>query len=176
MVNQVILVDENDKAVGQMEKYETHQKGLLHRAFSVFIVNLRNELLLQRRAYSKYHSGGLWTNTCCSHPRPGEETQAAAMRRLKEEMGCECVLKRQFGFIYKADLDNGMTEYEYDHVYTGIHTLNPIPDPNEVAEWKWVSLEEISKSLKNHPNQYTVWFAHIWEKVAETLKVSNLQD
>ncbi len=134
----VVLVDENDKPVGTEEKLKAHQDGKLHRAFSVFIFNSQKQLLLQRRALSKYHSAGLWTNTCCSHPRPEESVLASAHRRLQEEMGFDCELKEIFNFKYKADFDNGLVEHEFDHVIIGYHDQNPISNPNEVDSYKWI--------------------------------------
>ena len=136
---EVILVDENDIAIGSMEKLEAHQKGILHRAFSVFIFNSNNELLLQRRALTKYHSSGLWTNTCCSHPQPNEDTLAAANRRLKEEMGMQTSLTHKTSFIYKTNFDNGLTEHEFDHVFIGHTDTNPTINPEEVDSYKWIS-------------------------------------
>lgn len=164
-MEQVILVDENDREIGLMEKMEAHEKGLLHRAFSVFLFNEKNELLLQKRASSKYHSGGLWTNTCCSHPRQNESITEAGSRRLMEEMGIVAEATPEFSFIYKAELDNGLTEHELDHVLIG--TFNGIPKINteEVEDWKFVSMEFIEKDLKIHPEKYTAWFLIIFEEV-----------
>lgn len=154
----VVLVDEQDNETGVMEKLQAHREELLHRAFSVFIFNSKNELLLQQRAAGKYHSAGLWTNACCSHPRPGENTKDAAIRRLKEEMGISCELKEAFSFIYKAELEHGLTEYEFDHVFTGVTDALPAPDTSEVADWKYVKPEELEAELKKYPEQYTAWF------------------
>jgi isopentenyl-diphosphate delta-isomerase len=155
---EVILVDVNDEPIGTMEKMEAHEKGLLHRAFSVFIFNDFGELLLQRRANSKYHSGGLWTNTCCSHQRPGETNIQAASRRLQEEMGFETDLTPKFTFLYKCDMGNGLTEHEFDHVLFGVYNNIPDPNPSEVSAWKFLSLEAIDKELLNKPHMYTEWF------------------
>lgn len=155
---EVILVDEHDEPCGVMEKMEAHEKGLLHRAFSVFIFNERGEMLIHQRAMGKYHSGGLWTNACCSHPRPGEDTEAAAHRRLMEEMRIDCELHRQFSFMYKAGLDNGMTEHEYDHVYFGHYNDFPDPDPKEVMAWKYISPEAMAAEIEQSPENYTQWF------------------
>lgn len=154
----VILVDSQDNEIGRMEKLEAHQKGILHRAFSVFIFNNQNELLLQRRAFGKYHSEGLWTNTCCSHPVPGERILDAAKRRLKEEMELECSLQSSFSFIYKAKLDNNLTENELDHVVIGFSDETPHINPSEAIAFKWQKLEDIVTDIKNHPNHYTAWF------------------
>ena len=143
----VILVDENDTQVGLMPKLEAHQKGLLHRAFSVFIFNSNHQLLLQKRAVSKYHSGGLWTNTCCSHPREGEETINAANRRLIEEMGIKTNLRKVFDFIYKAELDNELTENEFDHVYYGVYNEDPILNLDEADDFKWVDMQTLNDDI-----------------------------
>ena len=154
----VVLVDRDDNETGTMEKQEAHLKGVLHRAISVFIFNSKGELLLQQRAAGKYHSANLWTNTCCSHPRPGEGVRDAAVRRLYEEMGMKCDLKKLFSFIYEAPLDNNITEHEFDHVFTGISDELPVPDPLEVAAWRYISINELSTDLKAHPEKYTAWF------------------
>lgn len=164
MQEEVILVNENDEQMALMEKLEAHQKGLLHRAFSVFIFNSKNELLLQQRALSKYHSAGLWTNTCCSHPRNGEETLAAAKRRLKEEMGIDCKIEFKSTFIYKADFDNGLIEHELDHIFTGTFSGEPITNPDEVEAYQWLSIDEIKKQMIAKPNNYTAWFKIAIEK------------
>ncbi|MCA6435590.1 MAG: isopentenyl-diphosphate Delta-isomerase [Bacteroidota bacterium] len=158
MTEYVILVNENDQPVGTMEKMEAHQKGLLHRAFSVFVFNETNEMLLQQRAFSKYHSAGLWTNTCCSHPRPGEELISAAKRRLKEEMGIETELTHQTSFIYKTDFDNDLTEHELDHVFVGKHNESPVINKDEVNAYKWISLIDLRAWIKNKPQDFTSWF------------------
>ena len=157
-MQQVVLVDEKDGEVGVMEKMEAHLKGLLHRAFSVFIFNSTGEMLLQQRAIDKYHSGGLWTNACCSHPLPGEALVKAAERRLREEMGISTALQKQFDFIYRASFDNGLTEYEFDHVLTGLYDGEINPDPDEVASHCFLSIEQIENSLMTEPERYTEWF------------------
>ena len=154
----VILVDENDTQVGLMPKLEAHQKGLLHRAFSVFIFNSNHQLLLQKRAVSKYHSGGLWTNTCCSHPREGEETINAANRRLIEEMGIKTNLRKVFHFIYKAELDNELTENEFDHVFYGLYNEDPIINTEEADDFKWIDMETLNNDIAINGQNYTVWF------------------
>lgn len=161
----VILVDGNDTPLGEMEKLEAHRKALLHRAFSVFVFNKKNELMLQQRAAGKYHSPLLWTNTCCSHPRPGETTDAAAHRRLTEEMGFDCDLTEIFSFIYKEPLDQGLTEHEFDHVFVGIFDGIPLINPEEVEECKWMKMEDIAIDLVKNPGQYTVWFRIAFERV-----------
>jgi isopentenyl-diphosphate delta-isomerase len=159
----VILVNEHDKEIGLMEKQEAHIKGLLHRAFSVMVFNGKGEMLLQQRALSKYHSGGLWTNTCCSHPRQGETTEQAAHRRLQEEMGFDCELKLHQTFIYKAPFENGLTEHELDHVFVGIYNQNPHINLDEVNDFHWISLSELDQQLRNQPEKFTVWFKMIMD-------------
>jgi isopentenyl-diphosphate delta-isomerase len=160
----VILVNSNDEPIGLMPKMEAHEKAVLHRAFSVFVVNDKNELMLQQRALEKYHSPGLWTNTCCSHQRDGEGNIEAGLRRLDEEMGFTTSLEYLFNFIYKAPFDNGLTEHELDHVMLGRYEGDPVINPEEVASWKWMNIEEINSDLKNNPDSYTVWFAIIFER------------
>lgn len=160
----VILVDEHDAPVGEAEKLEAHRMGVLHRAFSVFVQDGAGQVLLQRRATSKYHSGGLWSNTCCGHPRPGEDTRAAALRRLREEMGLACLLKPAGTFIYRASLGD-LVEHEYDHVFAGVFPGSPQPDPAEVAEWRWVSLDELERELATYPERYTVWLPQALEQL-----------
>jgi isopentenyl-diphosphate delta-isomerase len=157
-LDEVILVNEKDEVIGHMEKMEAHEKALLHRAFSVFIFNSKGELLLQQRALHKYHSAGLWTNTCCSHPRPGESTESAALRRLKEEMGMICPLTHKSAFVYQIKFKNGLTEHEYDHVFIGECDTDPKINPEEVNTFKWVSMTELKAQLKREPERYTYWF------------------
>jgi isopentenyl-diphosphate delta-isomerase len=153
----LILVDENDNELGVQDKLSVHQDGVLHRAFSVFIFNTKNELLLQQRSSIKYHSPGLWTNTCCSHPRPGESTLSACNRRLKEEMGMKADLVFNFSFLYKFEFSNGLTEHEYDHVYFGTSDLEPQINLNEVNDWKYISLDNLEKEINLNPELYTPW-------------------
>ena len=160
----VILVDKDDNELGLMEKLEVHQKGLLHRAFSVFLLNDSNQLLLQKRALDKYHSPGLWTNTCCSHPRKNEKTIVAAHRRLFEEMGIKSELKLFTSFIYKAEFDNGLIEHEFDHVIVGSFVGNPVINQLEVCDWKWEDLDLLKENLKTYPDDYTEWFKIIFLK------------
>jgi isopentenyl-diphosphate delta-isomerase len=164
-MEQVILVDEQDVLTGTMEKMAAHEQALLHRAFSVFIFNAQGDMLLQRRAKDKYHSGGLWTNSCCSHPRPGEDTQAAATRRLQEELGFETPLEKIFDFVYKADFDNGLTEYEFDHVFVGYYDGAIHPNANEVCDYSYLSMQQIEDSMKAEPRKYTAWFHIAFPKV-----------
>lgn len=164
-MEQVILVDVNDVMTGTMEKMEVHEKAILHRAFSVFIFNSAGEMLLQQRAFQKYHSAGLWTNSCCSHPRPGEDTLSAASRRLKEEMGFEVPLEKVFDFIYKAPFDNGLTEHEFDHVFVGYHDGEITPNKDEVVNYAYWPMEKISEKMQNQPALFTVWFGIAFPKV-----------
>ena len=154
----MILVDKNDVQTGTMEKMEAHKQGLLHRAFSIFIFNTNGEFLLQQRALNKYHNGGLWTNTCCSHPLPEENVLNAAYRRLLEEMGFTTELLPAFNFIYNATFDNGLTEHEFDHVFTGIYEGEIKADKNEVSDYCYKKLKDIDDSLQTHPQKYTEWF------------------
>ena len=164
-MDQVILVNDQDHPIGFMEKMEVHEKAILHRAFSVFIFNHHGELLLQQRAFSKYHSAGLWTNTCCSHPRPNEDTEAAANRRLLEEMGFITPLKKIFDFIYVADFDNGLTEHEFDHVYIGFYEGAIQPNIDEVSDFMYSSFDQIDTQLLSASNNYTAWFKIAYPKV-----------
>ena len=168
-MEKVILVDENDNELGSMEKIEAHQKSVLHRAISVFVVNHNGEWLLQRRAFHKYHSPGLWTNTCCSHPFPGEKSIEAAHRRLKEEMGLQTNLKEIFHFTYREKLDNNMTEHELDHVFLGFTDQKPKINSDEVEAWKYISYNDISAEINKNPENYTVWFRKIMERVNDQI-------
>ena len=163
--DQLVLVDEQDRPVGTCEKMEAHQKGLLHRAFSVFLFDRAGRMLLQQRALHKYHSGGLWTNACCSHPFPGEEVLAAATRRLQEEMGLTAPVTKPFDFIYRAELDNGLTENEFDHVFVGIYEGDVTPNPQEVMDYCYLSLPEIEKQLDVRSERYTVWFKMAFPRI-----------
>ena len=166
----VVLVDQEDRQIGTMEKIEAHATAVLHRAFSVFIINTNQELLLQQRAFDKYHSPGLWTNTCCSHQRDGEKTLEAGSRRLIEEMGIKVPLTELFTFIYKASFDNGLTEHELDHVLIGYGGKDPKINSEEVAAFNWMPLDEIEKDLKQNPQNYTVWFAIIFDRFYNYIK------
>ncbi len=167
----VILVNENDEQIGLMPKMEAHEKALLHRAFSVFVFNDKNELMLQQRALDKYHSPGLWTNTCCSHQREGESNIKAGMRRLQEEMGFVVDLQESISFIYKAPFDNGLTEHEYDHILIGKYNGTPRINPDEVAGWKWMLLEDVKSDMIKNPQLYTEWFKIIFEKFYQHINI-----
>jgi isopentenyl-diphosphate Delta-isomerase len=168
-LNKLILVDENDMPTGTAEKMEAHEKALLHRAFSVFIFNSKGEMLLQQRALKKYHSGGLWTNACCSHPYEGQDTKLAAEKRLQEEMGFTQPLTKAFEFIYKAPFDNGLTEYEYDHVFTATYEGAVMPNSDEVMDFCYMTVDEIKKSIQTHPHKYTEWFKIAFPKLERYL-------
>jgi isopentenyl-diphosphate delta-isomerase len=167
MEKKVVLVDENDKEIGIANKSEAHQKGLLHRAFSIFVFNRKGEMLLQQRALHKYHSGGLWSNACCSHPQPQEETLVAANRRLKEELGIEANLERLFHFIYQTEFTNGLMEYEYDHVFVG-EFEGPISiDKAEINDFCFQGMPGLQLLVKEHPEKFTTWFRLAFPKVFE---------
>ena len=167
----VILVDENDQQVGLMPKMEAHEKALLHRAFSAFVFNDKKELMLQRRALDKYHSPGLWTNTCCSHQREGETNIEAGKRRLQEEMGFSVPLEDSISFIYKAPFDNGLTEHEFDHILLGEFNDTPVLNPDEVSEWKWMTLPKVKQDMQDNPQLYTEWFKIIFDKFYNHIEV-----
>ncbi|RFM33645.1 isopentenyl-diphosphate Delta-isomerase [Chitinophaga silvisoli] len=169
MEAQVILVNEQDEVTGVMEKMEAHRKGLLHRAFSVFILNDDGDMLLHQRALDKYHSGGLWTNACCSHPFPGETVAQAAHRRLSEEMGFDCPLSELFQFTYRTDFDNGLIEHEYDHVLMGTYNGTINPNPQEVNDYRFIPVETITRLLQEQPAQFTSWFKLAFPKLIEHL-------
>jgi isopentenyl-diphosphate delta-isomerase len=164
MGEQVILVDEHDRELGAVEKLQAHRDGALHRAFSVFVFDAAGRLLLQRRARAKYHSGGLWSNTACGHPRPGEATAAAARRRLREEMGFDCELREAFDFIYRAELAGGLVEHEFDHVFVGRFDGAPAPDATEVEGWRRATLEELREDLRLRPDDYSFWLGVALER------------
>lgn len=169
-MQKVILVNEQDESIGSMEKMEAHEKGLLHRAFSVFIFNSKGEMLLQQRAETKYHSAGLWTNACCSHPAPGEGINEAAHRRLKEEMGFDTALSKAFDFTYKTSFDNGLTEHEYDHVFTGTYDGAVHPDDAEVKDHCFISMETIKEKIETEPEYFTSWFKIAFPKLEDYLE------
>ncbi len=171
--NKVILVDQHDQALGLMDKLEAHIQGQLHRAFSVFVFNDAGELLIQQRALHKYHGGGLWTNTCCSHPQWGEKVLDSAGERLAFEMGLTCELQFRFGFVYKAAVENDLIEHEYDHVFFGYSNAKPEPNPDEVAAYRWLSKAEVLQEIQDSPAQFTFWFkaivSQIWDKSPASL-------
>ena len=171
MEEQVVLVDTNDQPLGLMPKMEAHEKGVLHRAFSVFILNDAGELMLQQRALHKYHSPGLWTNTCCSHQRNGESNITAGKRRLQEEMGFVAELHELTSFIYKAPFNNGLTEHELDHIMIGHFNGTPEINPEEVANWKWMYVDDVRDDIQKHPENYTVWFIIIFDQFFEQIKL-----
>lgn len=170
LVHDIILVNDKDERIGTMEKMEAHRKALLHRAFSVFIFNNKGEMLLQQRALSKYHSAGLWTNTCCSHPYPGEETIEGAKRRLREELGFSVPLNKAFDFIYKAAFENGLTENEFDHVYVGEYDGDVFPVPEEVKDYCFKPMDEIKDELENFPHKYTAWFKIAFPRIEQYIR------
>lgn len=162
MEDQVILVNREDQETGTIGKMQAHLQGLLHRAVSVLIFNSRGEWLLQKRAAFKYHSGGLWSNACCTHPYPGESPEKAAQRRLAEEMGLTCPLSKSHCFIYQAQLGQGLAEHEYDHVFIGHTNILPVIDPEEVSDWCYISPHSLHRDEQTHPEKYTIWFRHIY--------------
>jgi isopentenyl-diphosphate Delta-isomerase len=172
---EVILVDESDEAIGAMEKMEAHRHGVLHRAFSVFIFNSNGQMLLQQRADTKYHSAGLWTNACCSHPAPGEEIKSAAEKRLQEELGFKAEIKPAFDFIYKVSFDNGLTEHEYDHVFVGYYDGEIKPDEDEVKEWKFMGMDDLAREMEREPDTFTSWFQIAFPKLRSWLGKQNFQ-
>lgn len=173
--DEVILVDEHDNVVGTMAKMEAHRRGALHRAFSVFLYNARGDLLLQKRAEGKYHSPGQWTNTCCSHPRPGEEVLAAAARRLMEEMGVSCPLQFVFTVLYRVELRNGLAEHELDHVLIGTFEGEPAVEPREVAGWRFVPPQQIAAEVAEDPRRFTPWFRLILPQLQARLEARDLR-
>jgi len=173
-VEQVILVDKDDCEIGVMEKMEAHKQSVLHRAFSVFLFNPQGKMLLQQRALTKYHSAGLWTNTCCSHPRPGETLENAVARRLMEEMGITTKVSKAFDFIYHAELPDNLNEYEFDHVFIGNYDDEVRPNHLEVANFVYQSIEEVEANLQSHPEKYTVWFKIAFPKVVAWYQSNSL--
>ncbi len=163
------LVDDGDNIIGHAEKMEVHLSGLLHRAFSILVFNDKNEILIHQRAFGKYHSPGLWTNTCCGHPNEGEIMETAVHRRLQEEMGFDCNLSHKFTFRYKAVFENGLTENEIDHVYIGIFNQTFSVNPDEVADYKWISVAQTKELIHQNPDNFTVWFKEIMNREAELL-------
>jgi len=171
----VVLVNEQDEVLGTMPKMEAHEKGVLHRAFSVFILNKNGEIMLQQRAADKYHSPLLWTNTCCSHQREGESNIEAGKRRLMEEMGFTTALKELFSFIYKAPFDNGLTEHELDHVMIGYYEDPPVINRDEVEDWAWSKPEDVKKDMSENPKHYTAWFKIIFERFFDHIMENKLE-
>ena len=176
MIERVILVDERDRELGNSEKLAAHRAGALHRAFSIFIFDADKRLLLQQRAQTKYHSAGLWSNTACGHPRPGERTEAAAHRRLREEMRFDCALRPAFQFLYRAEVTGGLVEHEYDHVFVGEFNDEPVPDSAEVAAWRWLRMDELARDLQQRPEAYTDWLRialaqREWQQVNTLMRV-----
>ena len=168
----VILVDKSNRKIGIGEKMKVHQKGLLHRAFSIFVFNSKRELLIQQRAKSKYHCGRMWANTCCSHPKPNETYSQATHRRLKQEMGFDCKLKKLFCFVYRKEFENGLIENEYDCVFIGKFDGTPKPNKKEVMNYKWISVKDLKKDIKKNPNKYTIWL-----KIAlDRIKFSDIKE
>jgi isopentenyl-diphosphate delta-isomerase len=166
----VVLVDENDKELGTEEKLKAHQDGgKLHRAVSAFIFNSKGKMLLQKRAYSKYHAPGLWSNACCTHPRPGETPEEAVHRRLREEMGFDCLMKEVLGTVYEADVGRGLTEREFDHLFVGIFDGRLAPNREEVSDFRWSKLEELKAGVKNNPAHYAPWFRILLPKLLEAM-------
>lgn len=165
MEDHVILVNRNDDELGSAGKMAAHVRGDLHRAVSIFLFDARGRLLLQRRAAHKYHSAGLWSNTCCSHPRPNEESGHAARRRLREEMGIDCQLTKVFSFIYRAKLDNGLIEHEYDHVFFGNYDGSPVLNPEEADDWRWIEIPKLCADVRSRPHTYSFWLAESLDRV-----------
>ena len=165
----VIQVDINDKFEGVVEKIEAHKKGILHRAVSVLIFNSNGEMLLQQRAFNKYHSGGKWSNTSCTHPNPGESTKEASLRRLEEEMGITANLSHLYSFVYKVKLDNQMIEHEFDHVYVGVTDKKPTLNPDEACSYKYVSIQKIQEDIESNPHQFSAWFKLIFNQLITLL-------
>jgi isopentenyl-diphosphate delta-isomerase len=173
-MDRVVLVDEQDRPLGTMPKLMAHLQGRLHRAFSVLVLNDAGELLLQRRADGKYHSSGLWSNTCCSHPRSGEPVLDAGHRRLREEMGFDCSLRPAGWFIYRADVGGGLVEHELDHILLGRWNGEPMPDPAEVGAWRWVPLPELRARVRRNPEHFTAWFRLLLERLDDPALVAHL--
>ena len=176
MQERVILVDRLDREIGTEEKLKAHREGKLHRAFSVFIFNAKGELLLQKRSKTKYHSGGLWSNTCCSHPRPAESHYCAARRRINEEMGFDCELTEIFSFIYHTKLENNLFEHELDRVFVGNYDGHPIPNLDEVDDWKWINIDSLERDVGENPGHYTYWFKLIFNRVLKQYKKASSQN
>ncbi len=170
----VVLVNEHDEDLGTMGKLKAHQIGALHRAFSVFLFDEKGRLMVHQRADDKYHSPGLWTNTCCSHPRPDESVLDAAQRRLIEEMGIDTPLEQKFSFVYKAEFENGLTEHELDHVLFGFWSGGAKPDPREAQDWKYITLDELDADMERDPEKFTIWLRTCWNEVCEQRRHRNV--
>lgn len=166
-VPHVILVDTDDREIGTMEKLEAHEKGLLHRAFSIFLFNDRGEMLIHRRALTKYHCGGQWSNTCCSHPEKGKDLNDCLRDKLFQEMGIAAEVEKAFEFTYRAEMENGLTEHEYDHVYIGRYNDAPRPNPEEVCDWRYVSMPALEAELRNEPEKFTPWFRMLFDRITK---------
>ncbi|WGQ09752.1 isopentenyl-diphosphate Delta-isomerase [Pedobacter gandavensis] len=167
--NKVVLVDQHDKTIGEMDKIEAHQKGFLHRAFSIFLFNNKGEMLIHQRAKHKYHGAGLWTNACCSHPQLGEDIKLSAMERLQFEMGIQCNIEKVFSFIYNTSVENNLIEHEFDHVFIGYTDAIPRPNAKEVQTFKWIDTTILSKDIQEHPDQYTYWFKMVFSNILDYL-------
>lgn len=167
MLEKVILINESNQEMGVAEKVHAHKEGLLHRAFSIFLFDFSGRILLQRRALTKYHSGGLWSNTCCGHPRPGERTEEAAHRRLNEEMGIQCALQEAFGVLYRAGLEGGLIEHEFDHVFVGYFNGVPILNTTETDDWAWIEFDSLMRSVTQAPERYSFWLKLLLPRVIE---------
>ena len=173
--DQLILVDKDDLEIGSGEKWRIHREGRLHRAFSIIILDSCNNMLIQKRSMTKYHSAGLWSNAVCGHPSSGESLEAAAHRRLIQEMGFDCELQRVFEFSYQAPVGNGMIENEYDHIFAGRYDGIPIPDPSEIAAWKWIGIAELFELLSNYPDRFTYWFMNCLSNYLRRMDISLLE-
>jgi isopentenyl-diphosphate Delta-isomerase len=165
VTDQVVVVSRRDRRMGVVDKLAAHRLGVLHRALSIFVFDESGRLMLQRRAVGKYHSAGQWSNTCCTHPRPGEPVVTAAHRRLREEMGFDCPLRRLGSFVYRARLDNGMLEHELDHLFVGRFEGTPAPNPGEVMDWRWVTVDGLAAEMGDRPGDFTPWFALAWNRL-----------
>ncbi|MFD2744443.1 MULTISPECIES: isopentenyl-diphosphate Delta-isomerase [Sphingobacterium] len=172
--NKVVIVDRNDNSLGEMDKLLAHERGELHRAFSVFIFNHSGEMLIHQRAADKYHGGGLWTNACCSHPQLQEDLEQGALQRLQYEMGLVCPIRKLFSFIYHAHVENNLIEHEFDHVFVGYTDNNPIPNPTEVQSYRWISVDSLQEEILTFPDTFTYWFKSALDQVIEALEKSNL--
>ncbi len=172
--NKVVIVDRNDNSLGEMDKLLAHERGELHRAFSVFIFNHSGEMLIHQRAADKYHGGGLWTNACCSHPQLHEDLEQGALQRLQYEMGLVCQIRKLFSFIYHSPVENNLIEHEFDHVFVGYTDDNPIPNPTEVQSYRWISVDSLKEEILTFPDTFTYWFKSALDQVIEALEKSNL--